>query len=100
MLLLRPVADVLLWRQRNAAVLMAVGATTVWFLFERAGYSFLSVFANAILLLVLILFFWAKSALLLNRFAVVILFVPNLLGMTSLLSRANSSNPQASSAPS
>ncbi|XP_064972319.1 reticulon-like protein B11 isoform X2 [Musa acuminata AAA Group] len=61
------VADVLLWRHRNAAVLMAVGATTVWFLFERAGYSFLSVFANAILLLVLILFFWAKSALLLNR---------------------------------
>ncbi|URE16419.1 Reticulon [Musa troglodytarum] len=67
MLLLRPVADVLLWRQRNAAVLAAVGATTVWFLFERVGYSFLSVFANAILLLVLILFFWAKSALLLNR---------------------------------
>ncbi|RWW80268.1 hypothetical protein BHE74_00011396 [Ensete ventricosum] len=41
-----------------------------------AGYSILSVLANAILLLVLILFFWAKSALLLNRFTVDILFVP------------------------
>ncbi|RZR92471.1 hypothetical protein BHM03_00020768 [Ensete ventricosum] len=70
MLLLCPVADVLLWRRRNLAVLTAAGATTVWFLFDRAGYSFLSVIANALLLLVVILFFWAKSALLLNRFAV------------------------------
>ncbi|XP_065032417.1 reticulon-like protein B11 isoform X1 [Musa acuminata AAA Group] len=61
------VADVLLWRRRNLAVLTAAGATTVWFLFDRAGYSFLSVIANALLLLVVILFFWAKSALLLNR---------------------------------
>ncbi|WOL19094.1 reticulon-like protein B11 [Canna indica] len=61
------VADVLLWRRRNAAILAAAGATTVWFLFELAGYNFLSVLANAVLLLVVILFFWAKSALLLNR---------------------------------
>ncbi|CAL9155275.1 unnamed protein product [Musa hybrid cultivar] len=61
------VADALLWRRRNLAVLTTAGATTVWFLFDRAGYSFLSVIANALLLLVVILFFWAKSALLLNR---------------------------------
>lgn len=72
--LLRPVADVLLWRRRNAAVLALAGATTVWFLFERAGYNFLSVVANATLLVVIILFFWAKSALLLNRFAIYWLF--------------------------
>ncbi|XP_078174014.1 reticulon-like protein B11 [Carex rostrata] len=61
------VADVLLWRRRNVAVAAAVGSTAVWVLFERAGYNFLSVMANAFLLLVSILFFWAKSASLLNR---------------------------------
>ncbi|TVU16507.1 hypothetical protein EJB05_40076 [Eragrostis curvula] len=61
------VADVLLWRRRNASVAAVVGATAVWFIFERAGYSFLSVLSNALLLLVAILFFWAKSASLLNR---------------------------------
>jgi reticulon-3 len=58
---------VLLWRRSNASVAAVVGATAVWFVFERAGYSFLSVLANSLLLLVAILFFWAKSASLLNR---------------------------------
>lgn len=61
------VADVLLWRRRNVAILVAVAATAIWFLFERAGYSFLSLMANAFLLVVVILFFWARSAFLLNR---------------------------------
>ncbi|KAL6651594.1 hypothetical protein ACP70R_010519 [Stipagrostis hirtigluma subsp. patula] len=61
------VADVLLWRRRNVSAAAVVGATAVWFVFERAGYSFPSVLANALLLLVAILFFWAKSASLLNR---------------------------------
>ncbi|KAG1363933.1 reticulon-like protein B11 [Cocos nucifera] len=61
------VADVLLWRRRNAGILVVTAATAVWFLFERAGYSFLSLMANAFLLLVVILFLWAKSASLLNR---------------------------------
>lgn len=61
------VADVLLWRRRNVGILVMAGATAIWFLFERAGYSFLSLLANAFLLLVVILFFWAKSASLLNR---------------------------------
>lgn len=39
----------------------------MWYLFERAGYNFLSFVANVLLLLVVILFFWAKSATLLNR---------------------------------
>ncbi|KAG1327153.1 Reticulon-like protein [Cocos nucifera] len=61
------VAEVLLWRRRNAGILVAAGATAVWFLFEWAGYNFLSLMANAFLLVVVILFFWAKSASLLNR---------------------------------
>ncbi|CAN6236608.1 unnamed protein product [Urochloa humidicola] len=61
------VADVLLWRRRNVSAAAVVGATAVWFVFELAGYSLPSVLSNALLLLVAILFFWAKSASLLNR---------------------------------
>jgi reticulon-3 len=57
---------VLLWRQINVVVAVVVGATAVWFIFGRAGYNFLSVLANALLLLVTILFFWAKYASILN----------------------------------
>ncbi|KAE8796592.1 reticulon-like protein B11 [Hordeum vulgare] len=64
----RRAADLLLWRRRNASVTAVTGATLVWFVFERAGYSLASVLSNALLLLVIILFFWAKSASLLNRF--------------------------------
>ncbi|MBA0730606.1 hypothetical protein Golax_023346 [Gossypium laxum] len=46
---------------------MLASATTFWCLFELAGYSVLSFVANVLLLLVVILFFWAKSASLLNR---------------------------------
>ncbi|KAI4980789.1 hypothetical protein ZWY2020_021274 [Hordeum vulgare] len=59
-------ADLLLWRRRNASATAVTGATLVWFVFERAGYSLASVLSNALLLLVIILFFWAKSASLLN----------------------------------
>ncbi|XWS39906.1 hypothetical protein CRYUN_Cryun18bG0094900 [Craigia yunnanensis] len=62
-----PVADVLLWRKWCGGVVMLVSSTTLWYLFERAGYNFLSFVANVLLLLVVILFFWAKSASLLNR---------------------------------
>lgn len=61
------VADVLLWRRRNLSVAIIVGGTIVWYIFERAGYNILSLLANAVLLLITILFFWAKSASLLNR---------------------------------
>jgi hypothetical protein len=71
-----PVADVLLWRRSNASVAAVVGATAVWFVFERAGYSVLSVLANALLLLVAILFFWAKSASLLNRLTLLLRNAP------------------------
>ncbi|XWS62949.1 hypothetical protein CRYUN_Cryun06bG0054600 [Craigia yunnanensis] len=62
-----PVADVLLWRKWSGGVVMLASATTLWYLFERAGYNFLSFVANVLLLLVVIIFFWAKSASLLNR---------------------------------
>ncbi|TYI94987.1 hypothetical protein E1A91_D02G245800v1 [Gossypium mustelinum] len=61
------VADVLLWREWCSGVVMLTSSTMVWYLFERAGYNFLSFMANVLSLLVAILFFWAKSASLLNR---------------------------------
>ncbi|KAF5745591.1 reticulon-like protein B11 [Tripterygium wilfordii] len=61
------VADVLLWKRWGGALLTLGSATTLWFLFERAGYNLLSFVANVLLLLVVILFVWAKSATLLNR---------------------------------
>ncbi|KAH7518037.1 reticulon-like protein B11 [Ziziphus jujuba] len=61
------VADLLLWKKWYGGVVVLISATTFWFLFERAGYNLLSFVANVLLLLVIILFFWAKSASLLNR---------------------------------
>ncbi|CAO2814883.1 unnamed protein product [Amaranthus hypochondriacus] len=61
------VADVLLWRKRFGSIALLVSSTSLWFLFEHAGYNPLSFVANVLLLLVIILFFWAKSASLLNR---------------------------------
>ncbi|KAL1544301.1 reticulon-like protein B11 [Salvia divinorum] len=61
------VAEVILWRKwtRSAAFLM--GSTALWFLFEMAGYNLLSFMSNVLLLLIVILFCWAKSASILNR---------------------------------
>ncbi|KAG2306258.1 hypothetical protein Bca4012_084706 [Brassica carinata] len=61
------VADLLLWRNRTGAFILLVSSTVFWFLFERAGYNLLSFVSNVLLLLVAILFLWAKSASLLNR---------------------------------
>ncbi|XP_030472565.1 reticulon-like protein B11 [Syzygium oleosum] len=61
------VADLLLWKKRTGGATLLVGATALWFVFERAGYNVLSFVANVLLLLVAILFLWAKSASLLNR---------------------------------
>ncbi|KAI4298504.1 hypothetical protein L6164_032055 [Bauhinia variegata] len=61
------VADILLWKKWCGGVGGLASATALWFLFERAGYNFLTFVANVLLLLVVILFFWAKAASLLNR---------------------------------
>ncbi|KAL8143738.1 hypothetical protein V2J09_016770 [Rumex salicifolius] len=61
------VADIVLWRWWSASLLVLISATSLWFLFEYGGYNLFSFFANVLLLLVTILFLWAKSASLLNR---------------------------------
>lgn len=62
------VADVILWKKWCTSVSLLVCSTSLWFLFEHAGYNILTFIANVLLLLVVILFFWAKSASLLNRY--------------------------------
>ncbi|GMJ12832.1 reticulon-like B 10 [Hibiscus trionum] len=62
------VADVLLWREScGGASMLLASSTMLWYLFERAGYNLLPFVANVLLLLLVILFLWAKSASLLNR---------------------------------
>ncbi|KAI7745763.1 hypothetical protein M8C21_027709 [Ambrosia artemisiifolia] len=61
------VADILLWRNSYGSGVVLIGSSVLWLLFERGGYNVLAFVANNILLLVVILFFWAKSASLLNR---------------------------------
>lgn len=62
------VADILLWKKWTGGVILLVVATVFWLLFERAGYNLLQFISNVLLLLVAILFFWAKSASILNRY--------------------------------
>lgn len=61
------VADILLWRRWSGSVLVLISSTSLWLLFKRGEYNLLSFIVNVLLLLVVILFFWAKSAFLLNR---------------------------------
>ncbi|OIW06983.1 hypothetical protein TanjilG_18371 [Lupinus angustifolius] len=61
------VADVLLWKNWCGGVAALVSSSALWYLFEHAGYNFLSFIANVMLLLVVIVFLWAKAANLLNR---------------------------------
>ncbi|EEF34498.1 reticulon-like protein B12 [Ricinus communis] len=61
------VADVILWRQKNVTGGILLAALASWVVFERSGYTLLSLFSSVVLLLVAILFLWAKSAAILNR---------------------------------
>ncbi|XP_031094080.1 reticulon-like protein B12 [Ipomoea triloba] len=61
------VADVILWRIKNVTVGILVITLFAWIVFERSGYTLLSLTSSVLLLLLGILFLWAKSAALLNR---------------------------------
>ncbi|KAJ8765344.1 hypothetical protein K2173_012041 [Erythroxylum novogranatense] len=61
------VADVILWRQKNVTLGMLLATLSSWVVFERSGYTLLSLISSVLLLLLTILFIWAKSAAILNR---------------------------------
>ncbi|CAI9287513.1 unnamed protein product [Lactuca saligna] len=60
-------ADVILWRHTNVTMGIFIVTLASWMMFERSDYTFLSYVSNVLLLLLLILFLWAKSAQILNR---------------------------------
>ncbi|XP_064937311.1 reticulon-like protein B12 [Musa acuminata AAA Group] len=61
------VADVILWRRKDVTIGILVGALASWVVFEAAGYTLLSLVSNVLLLLICVLFAWAKAAGILNR---------------------------------
>ncbi|XP_065854575.1 reticulon-like protein B12 [Euphorbia lathyris] len=61
------IADVILWRQKNVTSGILTVTVAFWIVFERSGYTLLSLVSSVLLLLLAILFFWAKSAAILNR---------------------------------
>ncbi|KAF4356976.1 hypothetical protein F8388_015952 [Cannabis sativa] len=61
------VADVILWRQKNVTVGIILVTLAAWVVFEKSGYTLLSLLSSVFLLLIVILFIWAKSAAILNR---------------------------------
>ncbi|KAL1368551.1 hypothetical protein HN51_022699 [Arachis hypogaea] len=61
------VADLILWRQKNITVGILLVTLAAWIVFEKSGYTLLSLVSNVLLLLIVILFLWAKSAAILNR---------------------------------
>ncbi|KAJ3700679.1 hypothetical protein LUZ61_004384 [Rhynchospora tenuis] len=61
------VADVILWRRKEVAISTLIGVISAWLVFQVWGYTLLSLISNVLLLLLSILFLWAKAAQLLNR---------------------------------
>ncbi|CAN4106090.1 unnamed protein product [Withania somnifera] len=61
------VADVVLWRRKDVTVGILVVTLFAWVVFEKSGYTLLSLVSSVFFLLLTILFLWAKSAAILNR---------------------------------
>nr|XP_011466502.1 PREDICTED: reticulon-like protein B12 isoform X2 [Fragaria vesca subsp. vesca] len=61
------VADVILWRQKDVTMRIMLVALAAWVVFEKSGYTLLSLVSSVLLLLFVVLFLWAKSAAILNR---------------------------------
>ncbi|XP_042512176.1 reticulon-like protein B12 [Macadamia integrifolia] len=61
------VADVMLWRRKDVTLAILLVTLAAWVVFERSGYTLLSLVSSVFLLLIAILFLWTKSAAILNR---------------------------------
>lgn len=62
-------ADLLLWKRRRVSFGVIVVATVAWLIFERSGLPFLSVCADVLLLLIVLLFLRANYAAYRNKYA-------------------------------
>lgn len=61
------VEDVVLWRRGDVSACVLAATVSAWLLFGSGGYALLSLASNVLLLLLTVLFLWAKAARLLNR---------------------------------
>ncbi|KAL4188463.1 hypothetical protein AMTRI_Chr08g160310 [Amborella trichopoda] len=59
--------DVMLWRRKNLTIGILFVTAAAWIVFERSGYTLLSLISRVLLSLLAILFVWAKAASVLNR---------------------------------
>jgi hypothetical protein len=59
--------DIILWRRKNVTLGILSVTLAAWVVFERSGYTLLSLISSVLLLLVSILYLWATSATILNR---------------------------------
>ncbi|XP_009363811.2 reticulon-like protein B16 isoform X1 [Pyrus x bretschneideri] len=55
-------ADILLWKRGRVSFVTIIVATVAWLVFERSGLSFLSICADVLLILVVLLFLRANYA--------------------------------------
>lgn len=60
-------ADVMLWRRKNLTVGILAIMLATWLVFEKSGYTLVSLLSSVLFLLLTILFLWAKSAAIVNR---------------------------------
>ncbi|PON86983.1 Reticulon [Trema orientale] len=60
------VADVLLWRNKKLSAAILAGLTITWFLFEVAEYHFVTLLCHILLITMVALFIWFRTAWLIN----------------------------------
>ncbi|KAF5476208.1 hypothetical protein F2P56_007941 [Juglans regia] len=60
-------ADVILWKRKDVTLSILLVTLAAWVVFEKSGYTLLSLVSSVFLLLIIILFLWAKAASILNR---------------------------------
>ncbi|XP_022774900.1 reticulon-like protein B9 [Durio zibethinus] len=56
------VADVLLWRNRNASAALLIGVSAIWFLFEVVEYNFVTLLCHISITTMLVIFIWCMTA--------------------------------------
>ncbi|KMZ58074.1 hypothetical protein ZOSMA_7G01040 [Zostera marina] len=61
------VADIILWRRRDLTLQIVVWAISAWLIFQVSGHTLIYLVSRVLLLVLSILFVWAKAAGVLNR---------------------------------
>ncbi|CAI5515535.1 unnamed protein product [Closterium sp. Naga37s-1] len=60
-------ADVLLWKDWKASAGILVSVAGLWIVFERSGFTLLTILADVLMILISLVFAWAQVSSLLNK---------------------------------